>query len=157
MQSAHNKAIEKNLNISRPVAPKTLIRIMEEVSKETDPLLNVLWTNLLCSELTSQSTHPLFINILSNMSPKEALLLESLNSFHEIGEIKSHVLVSPHSIASWVNKNEGIIKNWDLSCSLLCEFGLTKTVTPLMHKQKTGIVTLYRTDIGDEFLKAVTN
>ncbi len=157
MQNAHNKAIEKNLNISSSPTPKTLIKIMDEVSKETDPFLNILWTNLLYSELTDQSAHPLFVHILSSISTKEALLLESLNSFHDIGEIKSNVLIAPHKITSWVIKNEGIVENWNFSCSLLCKFGLAKTVTPLMYTPKKGTVTLYRTDIGDKFLKAVTN
>jgi hypothetical protein len=131
---------------------------MEEVSKETDPLLNVLWTNLLYSQLIDQRSHPYFINILSNLSAKEALLLESLNSFDDIGEIsKKTILILPHKITSWVKKNGGIDSDWDFSCSLLCEFGLTKTVTPSKRKEGEATVILYRTDIGEEFLKAVTS
>ena len=159
MQNALDKSAKKRLNVGHvPIpTPKTLIKIMEEVSKETDPLLNVLWTNLLSSQLLDQRSHPFFINILSNLSAKEALLLESLNSFDDIGEIAKSILILPHKITSWVNKNGGIERDWDFSCSLLCEFGLTKTVTPSIRKRGQGTVILYRTDIGEEFLKAVMN
>ena len=157
MQNVHDKLAKKKLNVDHVPTPKILIKAMEEVSKETDPLLNVLWTNLLYSQLIDQRSHPYFINILSNLSATEALLLESLNSFDDIGEISKNILILPHKITSWVIKNEGIDRDWDFSCSLLCEFGLTKTVTPSKRKEGEGTVILYRTDIGDEFLKAVTN
>ena len=157
LQKAYDKAAKKKLNVVHIPNPKNLIKIMEEVSKETDPLLNALWTNLLCSQLIDQRSHPFFINILSNLSAKEAVLLESLNSFNDIGEIAKNIRIDRQQITSWVNKNGGIEKNWDFSCSLLCEFGLTKTVTPSIRKQGQGKVILYRTVIGEEFLKAVTN
>jgi hypothetical protein len=158
-QNAINKRAKKNkLSIGHVPAPKTFIKTMEEVSKETDPLLNVLWTNLLYSQLIDQRSHPYFIDILSNLSATEALLLESLNSFDDIGEIsKKTILILPHKITSWVNKNGGIDRDWNFSCSLLCEFGLTKTVTPSKRNSGESTVILYRTDIGEEFLKAVTN
>lgn len=157
MQNAQNKIIDKQLSIGHISNPKAIIKIMEEVSKETDPLLNVLWTNLLCSELTEQQSHPSFINTLSSLSVKEALMLESLNSFNNIGDIKITVIIFPYEIRSWVKENKGSLNDWDFSCSLLCELGLTKTTTPLVNKEGKGVVILYRTDIGEEFLKAVSN
>jgi hypothetical protein len=107
IQRVHDKLDKNKIHFGHAPTPKTLIKTMEEVSKETDPLLNVLWTNLLYSQLVDQRSHPYFVNILSNLSAKEALLLESLNSFDDIGEIsKPTVLILPHKITSWVNKNE---------------------------------------------------
>ena len=157
IQNAQDRAVEKNLKIGHVATPKNLIKIIEEVSKETDPILNTLWTNLLCSELTNQETHPFFIDILSKLSVKEAQLLNSLNTFNNIGSIKSSTLILPHKITSWVKENNSNVNKWDFSCNLLYEFGLAKTVTPSMHTNGSGTVTLYRTDIGEDFLNAVKN
>jgi hypothetical protein len=145
------KIIKENLH------PKELIKIIEEISKETDPLLNVLWTNLLCSELTDENAHPFFINILQSFSPKEAIILSSLNSFNNIGKVDSNVIIFPYKITSWVKEDCGEITPWDLSCKLLCEFGLADTVTPAHHTSGNHNAILYRTEIGDEFIKAVNN
>lgn len=157
IQNAQNKIIDKQLSINHISNPKAVIKIIEEVSKETDPLLSVLWTNLLCSELIEQQSHPSFVNTLSSLSVKEALMLESLNSFNNIGDINSSVVIFPYKIKSWVKENRGALHDWGFSCSLLCEFGLTKTVAPLERKQGEATVILYRTDIGEEFLKAVSS
>ena len=95
MQKVCDKLAKEKLTIGHVPSAKSLVKIMEEVSKEIDPLLNVLWTNLLYSQLIDQRSHPFFINILSNLSAKEALLLESLNSFNDIGEIAKNILILP--------------------------------------------------------------
>lgn len=155
LQNAQKKIIQRGLKITKVSNPKALIKIMENASQETDELLNVLWTNLLYSQLTNQDSHPFFINVLSSLSKNEAVMLESLNSFDSIGETKTNVIIFPHRIKSWVKKNGGDVYEWNFSCNLLCEFGLAKTVTPFSHKPGNNVVILYRTEIGDSFLKAV--
>jgi hypothetical protein len=154
-QNAQKKIIAKGLNINKVSNPKAFVKIMENASQETDELLNVLWTNLLYSQLTDQDSHPFFINVLSSLSKNEAIMLESLNSFDSIGEIKTNVIFYPPRIKSWVKKNGGEIFKWNFSCNLLCEFGLAKTVAPFTHKPGNDTVILYRTEIGNSFLKAV--
>jgi len=155
LQQALEKIHSKGLSINQITNPKNLTKILDEVSQETDPLLNVLWINLLCSELTNQKAHPFFINTLSSLSAKEALLLESLNSFNDAGEKSVNVVTFPHSIKGFVKQNNGKVFEWDFSCKLLCEYGLAQTVTPGTYKRGQHIVILYRTSIGDEFLNAV--
>ena len=155
IQNAQNRAIEKNLKIGHVRSPKNLIKIMEEVSKETESILNTLWTNLLCSELTNGNSHPFFVDVLSRLSVKDAQILQSLNTFDNIGSIESNALILPHRITSWVLEDNSTIHKWDFSSSLLVELGLAKTVTPSTRVKGTGTVILYRTDIGEDFLNAV--
>ena len=157
LQNAQEKINKNGKQIKNIAHPKELIKILEEISKETDPLLNVLWTNILCSELTNDNSHPFFVNILQSFSVKEAILLETLNSFHNIGEVNKNVLIFRYTIDSWMKENGGEINMWDFSCKLLCEFGLADTITPLNHINGRNTIILYRTDIGEEFLNAVNN
>ena len=155
IQNAIDKLNKSGKRVEQISSPKSLIRIMDNVSQETDPLLNVLWTNLLCSQLSNQKSHPFFINTLSSLSAKEALLLESLNPFDKIGEVAKNIIIFQKDIEFWVKRNKEEKFIWDFSCNLLCEFGLAETITPATHIKSDSTVILFRTKIGEEFLNAV--
>lgn len=157
MENAKKKLENKGITVGKVTHPKTIVKIIEEVSKETDGLLNDLWTNLLCTELETGKSHPFFINVLSSISSAEAILLQSINSFSNIGGFKINVLISNQKINKFITENGGEENDWTISCNLLLEFGLTATVTPESHKPGGNTVIYYRTQLGDELLNAVTN
>ena len=156
VQNALKKAKSNRLLMKPEQRPKELITIMDALSKETDPLLNTLWTNLLCSELTNQNSHPFFISILQSLSRKDAEILSRLHDYDATGEKKSNILISRPYIQYWVTENGAKPEEWSFSCSFLCEMGLASTVTP-EQSENHGAVILYRTDVGRSFLEAVTS
>lgn len=156
INNAQIKIENQGRKITIPASPKSFIRAMEETSKEVDPLLNILWTNLLASQLSDDKCHPFFVDILSTLSSKEALLLARLKPFEHIGNISNNVLIRPHKIRKWATENKGELNDWDLSCSILCEFGLTNYLAPETHKPGDGNVLLYLTYVGKEFLDVVS-
>jgi ribosomal protein S16 len=156
MQNALKKAKSDRLLMKSEQRPKELITIMDALSKETDPLLNTLWTNLLCSELTNQNSHPFFISVLQSLSRKDAEILSRLHDYDATGEKKSNILISQPNIQYWVTENGAKPEEWTFSCSFLYGMGLASTVTP-KESENHGTVILYRTDVGRSFLEAVTS
>ncbi len=157
MENARKKMEAKGISECRVSHPKTIVRIMEEVSKETDSLLNELWTNLICTELETGKAHPFYVNILSSISQDEARLLQSLNSFSDIGGYKSNVLMPSRAIRRYSSRSGGEEYCWNLSCSLLLDLGLAEPVVPDTHENGGSTVILYLTKVGQEFIKSVSN
>jgi len=144
--------------ITPPAHPKSFIKTIEEASKETDPLMHEMWTNLLATQLVADSkSHPHFVEILPHFSPAEAKLLISLLPRSEIGETSGgYLFFSYDSFKHWVRTNEGPLNPWTMSCVLLCEFHFADIISPKIDDKK-GITILYRTATGVAFLDAVTS
>lgn len=156
LEKTKNKLERKGLKPNSSPSPRSIVRIIEELSKETDYLLNEMWTNLLCTEITSGKSHPFFINALSSLSKGEAILLQNLKSFDEVGEFKKNILMLPRSIRYYIIEDQGAQAEWNMPCALLLEYGLASTVVPKSHQSGDNTALLYRTELGDAFLKAVT-
>ncbi len=154
--NAKTKVESNGRKLIVPRNPKSFVRAMEETAKEVDPLLNIMWTNLLASQLSDEKCHPLFVQILSTLSPNEALLLDKLLPFEKIGNYAKNVLVRPYNLKKWSIKNGGELYDWDLSCNILCEFGLTNYVVPEPHIPGNGFVILWLTNTGKQFLDVVS-
>jgi hypothetical protein len=139
-----------------PVHFKSIIRALEEVSKETDPVLHEMWTNLLASEFTNGSAHPHFIQILTHFSSAEAHLLVTLRDIKSAGYKGDRgILVGKFRGAKWVrNSDDTESFDWNLACSLLVEFGVAD-VLAAKTKEKGGPCLLFRTSLGTDFLKVV--
>ena len=123
LEKAKKKLERKGLKSISVSSPRSTVRIVEELSKETDFLLNEMWTNLLCSEITSGKSHPFFINVLSSLSKEEAILLQDLKSFNEIGEFKNNILMLPRSIRYYILEDGGAEREWNMPSALLLEYG----------------------------------
>jgi hypothetical protein len=161
LRKALEKAAIKSMasqEVQVPIHFKSLIRALEEVSKETDPVLHEMWTNLLASEFAYGSAHPHFIQILTHFSSAEAQLLVSLQDIKSSGYTNDRgILVGKFRGAKWVRCSddvEGI--DWTLACSLLVEFGVAD-VLGAKTKEKNGPCLLFRTPLGTDFLKVVQN
>jgi hypothetical protein len=139
-----------------PVHPKTFVKTIEEASKETDPLIHEMWTNLLASQLTDNTAHPHFVEVLGHFSPSEAKLLISLLPQSEIGENDGDYMGDPYDwFTYWIPKHGAEQNPWTISCAILCEFQFAKVVAPKGGKpDRTAL--LYRTSLGTAFLKAVS-
>ncbi len=84
LQKAKAKADKENL-ILKPPPLRFLISYLEQASlqDEGNENLNELWTNLLLSAATDfKSEHNLFIRILNELSPKEALAFQYITKSH---------------------------------------------------------------------------
>ena len=156
LQNAHSKIITKRVPRKPTPNAKILIKIIDEVSIETDELLHNLWTNLLCTELTDSNSHPFFVNILSSLSKEEAILLDSLLPLSEVGEVKHNISFTLPRIKHWARQTGGSEFEWGFSQNVLSEYGLAHFIAPATHVFKqTNTVILYKTDLAEEFLKAV--
>jgi hypothetical protein len=142
-----------------PTHPKSFVKTIEEASKETDPLMHEMRTNLLASQLISESTsHPHFVETLPHFSPAEAKLLVSLLPQAEIGENGGGYLVfSYDAFTHWMRKSGGPLNPWTISCVLLCEFHFADVLGPKGDDKRAGVTILYRTRTGGAFLGAVTS
>jgi hypothetical protein len=156
LKNAIEKIEKSKKTLIVPVYPKSFIRAIDETSKEVDPLLNIMWTNLLASQLSDQKSHPLFVHILSNLSSKEALLLDNLMPFEKIGKYATNVLIRPYNLKKWVVQSGGDLHEWDVSCHIICELGLAHYVVPDPHTSGEGIAILWLTSMGKEFLDVVS-
>jgi hypothetical protein len=145
----------------QPFHSKGFVRALEEASKETDPLLNEMWTNLLTTQIIDCKSHPHFVETLAHFSPAEAQIFISLCSQSEIGENDGAYLgtvYAPHSF--WIKDNDDNEKKpWTYSCTLLCEFGFANAfvLTEKKRKELLAITAiLCRTPLGEAFLKTVS-
>jgi hypothetical protein len=139
-----------------PSHPKTFVKTVEEASKETDPLIHEMWTNLLASQLTDDVTHPHFVEVLSHFSSAEARLLISLLLRPEIGENDGEYLgVDYDWVTYWIPRHGAEQRPWTISCRILCEFNFAKIVGPKGGKPD-GTAILFRTVLGAAFLSAVS-
>lgn len=153
---AQSKVNKTGHSLHGPRHPKSFVKAIEEASKETDPLLHEMWANLLVSQLTDDKCHPHFIEILPHFSPAEARLLTSLIPESELGETKGgYFMYRYDNFAYWVRKSGDEAKPWTFSCELLCEFHFADVLAPKGDYPKETTI-LYRTVLGTEFLRAVT-
>jgi hypothetical protein len=155
---AEEKARTRGISLIAPSHPKSFIKSIEETSKETDPLLHEMWTNLLASQITEPSFHPHFVEILPHFSPPEARLLASLFPQEEIGQNGGGYLYFTYdSFKTWVFKSgDRDLKEWNYSCILLCEFKFADVLAPKDGDYDKDTTFLYRTKSGAAFLEAVT-
>jgi hypothetical protein len=139
-----------------PASPKTFVKAIEEASKESDPLLYEMWSNLLASQLVEETCHPHFVEILSHFSPAEARLLISLLPLDKIGENNGgYIAVSQGAFTHWMAQSGGDLNPWSISCVLLLDFKFADLVAPKGSKpERTAI--LYRTALGSAFLSTVS-
>ena len=153
---AKTRAAEIGKPLAPPVHPKSFVKCIEEASKETDPLMHEMWTNLLASQLVEGKSHPHFVEILPHFNPAEAKLLVSLLPRSAVGEnAGGYLLFSYDAFTSWMPKNGGTLNPWTISCVMLCEFHFADLLGPKGNaNQDAGI--LYRTETGAAFLSAVT-
>lgn len=157
VQRATSKASSESLNLQPPHHTKSFVKSLEEASKETDPLLHEMWTNLLASQLVEDAAHPHFVEMLSHFSPLEARLLLSLYPFSETGGTNDTFFSSDFSwITHWIRKDGDERHPWTFSCVLLLEFGFANIIPPPDKYQNLNTVLLHRTTSGSAFLKVVT-
>lgn len=157
IQKAEAKCVELGIQMKQPTNAKAFIRTIEEASKESDPLLHEMWTNLLASQFTDSGCHPHFIESLTHFSPNEAHLLIQLLPFDQIGENGGNYIWSHEDIFThWLTNASGHSNPWSISCTLLCDFNFANVAAPKSGQpEKTAI--LYRTHLGTKFLEAVSN
>lgn len=160
LEKAILKAKQKVPMIHPPLHHKSFVKALEESSKEMDPLLHELWTNLLASQLVEEQCHPHFVEILPHFSPAEAMLLETLNNRSDVGEnVSAYVYFTYDSFRHWVRKTgDKKLEKWTYSCSLLCEFAFANILAPKekMYDKAEEVTILYRTLSGSAFLNAVS-
>ena len=161
MQKAIHKAKQRCAHIGIPLSPpqntKVFVRTVEEASKEADPLLHEMWTNLLAAQFTDIGCHPHFVESLTHFSPEEAHLLIELLPIDSIGENSGGFIGSIENyFTHWLPHANGNIREWSISCTLLCDFNFANVAGPKSGKpERTAI--LYRTHLGSKFLEAVSN
>ena len=157
LQKAKQRCAEAGVEITQPQNTKVFVRTIEEASKEADPLLHEMWTNLLAAQFTDIGCHPHFIESLTHFSPNEARLLMQLRPMGLIGENGGNYIWSHEDIfANWVSHADGQVNPWSISCTLLCDFNFANVAAPKNGRpEKTAI--LYRTYLGSKFLEAVNN
>jgi hypothetical protein len=142
----------------KPVHSKSFVRALEEASKETDPLLHEMWTNLLTTQIVDGKSHPHFVETLTHFSPAEAKILISLNLESNVGDNNGpYFYANPDSFKFWV-KMAGDPKrqSWSDSCSLLCGFGFAYVLSLPEGNEERDVVILCRTTLGEAFLKTVS-
>lgn len=153
---AKDKAQLSGRDLQPPANSKTFVKAIEEASKETDPLLHEMWANLIASQLTDETCHPHFVEILPHFSPAEARLLISLHPLSEVGENDGGYLsASDDAFKYWISKAGGELNSWSISCVLLQEFRFADLVAPMGNKPESTAI-LYRTALGSAFLSAVS-
>lgn len=157
VQRAEKRATLVGKRVVPPSHPKSFVKTIEEASRETDPLMHEMWTNLLASQLLAESpSHPHFVEILPHFSPAEAKLLVSLLPNSEVGKNSGGYLYFTYdSFEYWLEKNDGQRRPWTMSCVLLCEFHFADLLSPVADDKRTTI--LYRTATGTAFLGAVAS
>lgn len=154
-QRAAIKAKADGLVLQSPQHTKSFVKSLEEASKETDPLLHEMWTNLLASQLVNGASYPHFVEVLPHFSRPDAELLLSLFPESEIGEHGGGYLCSGFNwITQWARRPGGEILPWTISCVLLTEFNFADVASS--KDVGKSIPVMYRTQTGTAFLSAVT-
>jgi hypothetical protein len=139
-----------------PPSSKSFVRSIEEASKETDPLLHEMWTNLIAGQLTSGACHPHFVERLSHFSPAEARLLTEVLPYAEVRESGvGYISIGELGFDYWVPLAEGEPQPWSLSCNILIDFAFIDGLIPQVDTVPKAII-LYRTKLGSAFLAAVS-
>lgn len=153
---AKEKAQLAGRALQPPASSKSFVKAIEEASKETDPLLHEMWANLIASQLTNETCHPHFVEVLSHFSSAEARLLISLIPLTEVGENDGgYFSANDDAFEYWMSKAGGEVNPWSISCVLLQEFRFADLVAPKSSKpERTAI--LFRTGLGTAFLSAVS-
>ena len=151
---ARSKASGSQLHA--PESTKTFARTVEEVSKETDPVLHEMWTNLLASQLIETTSHPHFVELLSHFGPAEARTLQDVLPYGQVGANGGGLIpIGEASWAHWIRMAGEPPRAWTISCSILYDFGLVAPLVPSgQPDQKT--VMLYRTRLGAAFMRSVS-
>lgn len=160
VEKAFARARTRAAKTGKPLAPpahlKSFVRCIEEASKETDPLMHEMWTNLLATQLVEDKSHPHFVEILPHFSPLEAKLLVSLLPRSAVGENSGRYLFSSlDCFTHWMPKNNGALNPWTISCEMLCEFRFADLLAPKGNVNQYAAI-LHRTETGAAFLSAVT-
>ena len=156
MRRARKKSQITGQTMQYPASPKTFVKAIEEVSKESDPLLFEMWASLLASQLVEETCHPHFVQILSHFSPAEAKLLNLLLSLNEVGENGGgYIGETEGAFTHWMAKSGGELSPWSASCKLLLDFKFAGMVPPKGSKLNHATI-LYRTKLGSAFLSAVS-
>jgi hypothetical protein len=151
---ASRRCEKAKIGLKSPAHPKTFVRTIEEASRETNPILHEMWTNLLSSQLSSEASHPHFVEVLSHFSPADAKLLVSLYPESEIGKHNTYIAINPGFGVAWVRRNsDAEIHPWTTSCDMLYEFRFIHVAAEPPVNRNVAI--LYRTHLGSEFLATV--
>ena len=160
VHKAEEKSRKKGIPIISPVHHKSFVKVLEEASKETDPLLHEMWENLLADQLTNSEFHPHFVEILPHFSPAEAQLLLSLRSRDDLGDHGGgYISFDNERIRSWVRKSgDRPLLEWNYSCVLLLDLGVAGVLSAKTehYPEEKNVTILHRTMAGDDFLAAVS-
>jgi len=164
LEKAFQKAEQNNLPTHSPVHPKSFILAIENASKETNLFMHDLWVNLLSSQITDDTCHPHFVEVLSHLSPLEALLLTELVTIDNINSDNSYLSYERDRFKYWIRtNNDRDYKKWTYSCSLLIELGLAAVMAitdkNITYKKEIPSQTtiLYLTHSGETFLRIVNH
>lgn len=152
---ARASAQRKGLEFSAPKHVKMFVRTLEEASKEIDPLIHEMWTNLLASQLTSEACHPHFVELLSHFSPAEAKLLMYLLPREQLADHGGYISFSVERMRYWARSEDEPLHPWSLSCTLLYGWGFADVVTFNKTLSDPRDTILCRTESGGMFLAVV--
>lgn len=72
---------------AQPVPPRLFLPMLEAASIENDEDLHTKWSALLANAASSDKVHPSYIEILKQLTPDDARLLDK---FHELTKEKKH-------------------------------------------------------------------
>ena len=152
IQNAVAKAKNNQLTIELN-NPKSFISIVDEASREIDPLLHKLWTNLLTSEITNKN-HPSFIRILQKINKEDAMILQQLTPHEEVKNSTRGFLGKPQFDFWVIDESEHNINPYNLSCDILYSEGLIDFKCTVEEYDDNRVV-MTRTKLGTIFLNAV--
>ena len=156
MEKATRRARKSNIKVHPPEHVKSYVDAIEHSSREMDPNLNLLWTNLLAAGISDGVAHPHFVDILSKLTNAEAQILKSLRPIAEIGENQGGYLsYNLDGFKYWVRENAGKRNPWSMPCVLLCHLDLADVMPPKVDKDNCTI--LYKTASGSMFLDSVSD
>ncbi len=163
---AREEAAREGLSIVPPKGIKTFVKSIEEASRESDPLLHEMWTNLIASQILedSEQGHPYYVATLSNLGRQEALLFLELLAFEELGTHGGGYLGGGYDgFKLWMRNGTSPALPWTVSCTLLVELGLAKMVAPPTIDKTAPenplaryTTILHRTRLGVAFFRAIS-
>ena len=160
LKKAEAKAQKKGIKLIPPIHPKSFIKSIEEVSKETNEILHEMWVNLITDQLINEDFHPYFIDILSGFSPSEAHILSTLLPREKLNKNGGWILGHYNEFKYWI-KNSGDLElnKWDYSCVHLIQYGLAGVLShgrDDMYKKEDKVALLFKTTAGELFLSTVS-
>lgn len=156
LQSAVERAQRKAVghDLIGPSHAKSFLRSLEEASTESDPTLREMWLNLLGTQIVDGECHPLFIHLLTVLSPEEARILNLVKRRRDLKGEYRQIFLSHEPRKTWAIDVDGEIFAAGFSFERLKEERLIYTVKPTHDEDPSMYLCL--TALGVDFLNAVS-